>query len=338
MSPRSRTPPQRGANRHGSSAPNAPPSRARRWTRRLLALAATAVATWLIATGIAGATWEEVRAVSLRALELHYPWLAASVVLLLATFVLTAWFWSGLLAGFGQPRLGIGPAASMLLISNLGRYVPGKVWQLAGLAVLARRAGRSGVSAGAAAVAGQGLNLAGAALVGGWAAGAWLSARTASGPNGTDGLPSAWLFVAVAAGVAVVAWAARRYGPPLPKGLHWRRTLRWLPGYAANWLVMGAAFYCLARGTGLAVPFWVGASAFAGAYFIGYVSWFAPAGIGVREGFLVAFLSPLLGLENSIVLAALQRVWITATEVLGAAAGALCCRLPATTPNVAQAP
>ena len=260
------------------------------------------------------------------------------MVLLLTAFVLTSWFWSGLLAGFGEPRLGLASAASMVLIANLGRYVPGKVWQLAGLAVLARRAGRAGSAAGAAAVAGQGLNLAGAALVGGWAAAGLLSTRAPVGPNGALGLPSAWTLLAVAAAVAAAAWAFARYGPPVPKGLNWRRALRWFPGYAANWLVMGAAFYCLGQGTGLAVPYWVGASAFAGAYFLGYVSWFAPAGLGVREGFLVAFLSPLLGPENSIALAALQRVWITATEVLGAAAGGLFGRLTTTAPVVAQAP
>lgn len=316
----------------------APLGRGRRWTRRLLVLAATLAATWLVATGIADAGWEEVRAVDLGALELDYPYLAASVVLLLTAFVLTSWFWSGLLAGFGEPRLGLASAASMVLIANLGRYVPGKVWQLAGLAVLARRAGRAGTAAGAAAVAGQGLNLAGAALLGGWAAAGLLSTRASVGPNGAPGLPSAWTLLAVAAAVAAAAWAFARYGPPVPKGLNWRRALRWFPGYAANWLVMGAAFYCLGRGTGLAVPYWVGASAFAGAYFLGYVSWFAPAGLGVREGFLVAFLSPLLGPENSIALAALQRVWITATEVLGAAAGALFGRLTTAPPAVAQAP
>lgn len=339
MTPLSRTPPQRG----GASASPAPEHQGgrgggRRWPRRLLALVATAAATWLVATGIAGAGWEEVRAVDLGVLELDYPYLAASVVLLLLAFVLAAWFWSGLLAGFGEPRLGLAPAASMVLISNLGRYVPGKVWQLAGLAALARRAGRAGVPAGAAAVAGQGLHLAGAALVGGWAAAGLFSAGGSTGPSGMTGLPPAWMLAAIAAAVALLAWAFLRYGPPMPTALHWRRALRWFPGYAANWLVLGGAFYCLGRGTGLAVPYWAGASAFAGAYFIGYVSWFAPAGLGVREGFLVAFLSPLLGPENSIALAALQRVWITATEVLGAAVGALCFRLPAAAPDVAQAP
>src|SRR5256885_17027127 len=43
-------------------------------------------------------------------------------------------------AGWGQ-RLAFGRAARTWSVANLGRYVPGKVWSVAGLVVLAQRAG-----------------------------------------------------------------------------------------------------------------------------------------------------------------------------------------------------
>ncbi len=36
-------------------------------------------------------------------------------------------------------------------------------------------------------------------------------------------------------------------------------------------------------------------AAYPAAYVLGYVAIFAPAGIGIREGFLIAFLDPILG-------------------------------------------
>ena len=129
----------------------------------------------------------------------------------------------------------------------------------------------------------------------------------------------------------LLRWVLRRSGHtgdlPDPSG---RGLLRLLPGYMLNWLVHGAAFACLSRGLGLDIGFGVATTAFAAAYFAGYVAVFAPAGIGIRESSLAGLLTPVLGLQASLVLAALQRVWITAAELLGAAAGALVLRRPGT--------
>src|SRR5947199_10307622 len=48
--------------------------------------------------------------------------------------------WRRILAGWSQ-RLPFGPAARTWSVANLGRYVPGKVWSVAGLVVLAQQAG-----------------------------------------------------------------------------------------------------------------------------------------------------------------------------------------------------
>ncbi len=60
------------------------------------------------------------------------------------------------------------------------------------------------------------------------------------------------------------------------------------------------------------------ASAFAAAYVLGYLMVFAPAGLGPREGFLVAFLTPHLGAAPSGVIAVVARLWTTAVEVVPA--------------------
>ena len=305
------------------------PARRRRWWVAPVKLVLTVGVTWLILRG-AGVRLSEVGAVDWGMMRLNVPYLALSVALLFVTFGIAAVLWSRNLVEFGERRVGVTEGAAVLLIANLGRYVPGKILALAGVAVLARRRGISGVRATAAAVTAQMVNLLGAAAVGGWVA-VW-----------SAGLSEAWQIaigvgmVAALAGFlyfggagALVRWGLRRGGPgddlPHPSG---RSLLRLLPGYMINWLVLGAAFTCLGRGLGMNIGFGIGITAFAAAYFAGYLAFFTPAGLGVRESSLVGLLTPILGLEASVILSGLQRVWITAAELLGAGTGAFVLRRP----------
>jgi hypothetical protein len=62
------------------------------------------------------------------------------------------------------------------------------------------------------------------------------------------------------------------------------------------------------------------ASAFAAAYVLGYAMIFAPAGLGPREGFLIAFLTPHVGAASAGVIAVVARLWTTVVELLPAGA------------------
>jgi len=302
------------------------------WWRRgrpLLKLLAT-VGLTLVALRLAGVTRSQLGAIEWSAVQVDLAYLVPSAVVLLAAFAATAWFWSKLLAAFGEPPIPLPSAVAIVFVANMGKYIPGKLWHLAGMAVLAKRAGRSGVAAGTAAVAGQVLHLAGAAAAGGWALYRWIVYHDV--PRWTVFALVALLAAAVAlvagGGLRVLLQAVlRRSGRQtvIAPGSG-RVLLAWLPAYTANWLILGLAFYWLGKGTGFPVPFLDAVSAFAGAYFIGYASWFAPAGIGVRESALVFLLAPALGLDGGVVIAALQRVWITVIEGSGAIVGAILLR------------
>lgn len=302
----------------------------KRWWVTPVKLVLTVGVTWLILRG-AGVRLSEVGTVDWRLMRLSVPYLVLSVALLFATFAVTAALWSRNLVEFGERRVGVVEAAAVLLVANLGRYVPGKILALAGVAVMARRRGLSGVRATAAAVTAQMVNLLAAAAVGGWVA-VW-----------SAGLSEAWQvgvgvgMVAVLGGFlyfggagALLRWVLRRSGHagdlPDPSG---RALLLLLPGYILNWVVLGAALVCLGRGLGMELGFGIGVTAFAAAYFAGYLAVFAPAGLGVRESSLVGLLTPILGAEASVILSAVQRVWITATELVAASAGAFVLRKPA---------
>ena len=320
-----------GAAGPAEATTGASPRFPRRWWVVPVKVILTVGVTWLILRG-AGFTLAEAWEADWSMVRPGAAMLALSIALLVGAFVISAWLWSRVLLAIGGPPVPVAQGAAITLVANLGRYVPGKVLQIAGLALMARRAGISGVHATSAALIAQMLHLTGAVVVGAWVV-------QGTGPGGPWGL-AAGLGVAVAlcaflyfgGAKALLGRILRRFGhdDDLPDSLG-RRLLLWLPGYVLNWLLLGAAFACLAHGLGLPIPLVTATTAFAAAYFLGYVAFFSPAGLGIRESTLAGMLAPVpLGLEAAVVLAALQRVWITGVEIAGAIAGAVLLRKPGT--------
>ena len=99
--------------------------------------------------------------------------------------------------------------------------------------------------------------------------------------------------------------------------------LRYFGMYLLNWLLYCGAFVFFVQGLGFfALDGLTLVSVYAGAYLLGYAAFFAPAGIGVREGFLIAFLRPELG-AGAVGIAILTRLWMTVVELVPAAGLAL---------------
>jgi len=249
----------------------------------------------------------------------NWSLVALSVLTLLAGYFSTGFLWGRIVQDLGGPTLPTFVSVRMFMVANLGRYVPGKVWQIAGLAVLAKERGVAPPTSIAAAVVGQGLALIAASLLG----------LTAAWPLIEHTI---WQWVVPAALVgavllglvppvfhAVSGMCFRLARTPEPEGLEPLAALRWFGFTLGSWILYAGSFWILVRGLGLEAAAVPTASAFAAAYVLGYVMVFAPAGIGVREGFLVALLSPQLGPAASGAVAVIARVWTTLTEVIPAA-------------------
>ena len=244
----------------------------------------------------------------------------ASCSLLLFGYFVSAALWGRLVTDLGGPPLPAMAAVGIFMVANVGRYVPGKLWQIAGLAVLAKRRGVPAATATAAAVLGQAMGLVAATLVG-------LGALSAA-PDAVRrwGVPAARLLTGAAV-VALLPSAFNRLASlafrlarrDAPAGLDPGRAVVWLGLYVGNWLVYAFSFWVLAASLGVqGSPVAVG-SAFAAAYVLGYLMIFAPAGVGVREGFLVTFLAPVMGVQGATVLAVVSRLWTTMVELIPAA-------------------
>src|SRR6267378_4281220 len=74
------------------------------------------------------------------ALDVKVGWLAASTLVVFLTYAIQIESWRRMLRGWDQ-RLSYPNAARAWTLANLGRYIPGKVWSVAGLVVLAEQAG-----------------------------------------------------------------------------------------------------------------------------------------------------------------------------------------------------
>src|SRR2546429_1960851 len=139
-----------------------PGSQARGWLWAVQGLVTLAVVA-LVARSI-GRNWAEFR--SLHAVLTIKPvWIAGSALAVSASYAMHIESWRRILLGWGQ-RIAFGAAARTWSLANLGRYVPGKVWSVAGLVVLAQRAGVQMAPAAASAFVSQALAVGtGAAVV-----------------------------------------------------------------------------------------------------------------------------------------------------------------------------
>ena len=300
--------------------------RLRGWGLAVLKIAVALVIGWLILR-TAGVSVQHAWPDDWNLNQADWYLLGISLLLVGVFCGLNGWLWARIVVALGGPSVPLSRAAAALLVANLGRYVPGKILHLVGLAVVARRVNVPGVVGVAAAVTNQFLQLAAAGITGGWL----IVERTEVDPwTGLVGMAVALVatvaFVRLGGAGFVLGWAMKRAGHEDHAEVQWGKLLVWFPGFLLNWGILGLGFYCLSHGLGLGISLVAATTAFAGSYLVGYAAWFIPAGLVIRESFLLAALTPLLGAEGGAILAGMQRVWITVAEFAGAFAGALLLR------------
>ncbi len=118
--------------------------------------------------------------------------------------------------------------------------------------------------------------------------------------------------------IALAARALRRQ--PFPLTLTYAQMLRYMAFYVVNWLLFGAALYVFIRSFYplelSSILYLTGAFSFAS--MMGLVVVFAPSGLGVREGILALFLNRVMPTSVALVVALASRVWLTIIELLAA--------------------
>ncbi|HEY0777515.1 MAG TPA: hypothetical protein VGD56_06065, partial [Gemmatirosa sp.] len=241
--------------------------------------------------------------------------------LVLVTYALLIEAWRRLLQGWGG-RLAFWDGARIWTVSNLARYVPGTLWSVGAMSVLADDAGVPPTAAAGAAIFNTLLNLAAGFIVLS-GTGADYIARLAPGvpyPRafgaviGIAGAVALPLCLPTLTGVA--ARLLRREPPSAPP---LRTFVAALLSNLIAWGIYGVAFGCFSRALFPAAgATWLGyVAVFTGSYLTGFLALLAPGGLFVREAAMVYALTRtgMATPADAAVLAVASRLWLTVLEL-----------------------
>lgn len=254
--------------------------------------------------------------------------LAASVAAHVLVLAAGVWAWGRALRHFDHPPVRGAELQRIWFLSNLARYVPGKVFQFLAAAQLARAAGVSGAVLLTSLLVHTGMALLGAGVVAGWTLAGGLL-------RGVDPRLAAVAATALALAAVHPAFLNALLGvvPRLLKRetIRWRG--RWRDGAALlalavlNWSLYGVAYHlfvaALADVPWRLLPQMAGVNALS--FLIGYASPL-PGGAGLREVAMTELLRPYLPDGVAAVLSIASRLWTIAAELVGGATAVLLAR------------
>ena len=250
-----------------------------------------------------------------------WPGLAATLAIYIGVILMGATAWQRLLTAFGETPARWS-AERHLLLSQIGKYVPGNVAQYLGRAALSVKAGMRPTAVGAALMTETVLTVAGGFVATGLCLA--LAPRTVTTLLETlpGDAPIGWLVLGLAGFLAILILAAllsRRSGrlaslPPI--------RLKPVIGagalYFVSFLLLGLSLHLV---TSLVSPqgapsVALSISVFALAWIIGLVTPGAPGGLGVRDTILILGLAPVIGTSAALSAAILHRAVSVVGDVI----------------------
>lgn len=297
--------------------------------RRLIGWVIALVILYFLAQTLVS-SWAEVQASGFH-FTFNWPLLAFSLVLLVIGRGFAVEAWRRILMALGD-RVSFRFAFYAWFISNLARYVPGNIWQLAAMMVIVEREGVSKMNVLLSQAVYAAIALSVAVLYG-------LTLLPVFFPNIFSG--NAW-FVPLAAvlfATVIVIFAMPpvfrllvdisdrllqrfRRTPHIPAQVppmsFWRGLIPPLCSFMM-WTINGIAFYLFVRSITdvqlVSLPSFIAMNA--AAYFVGYISFITPSGLGFREGALALMLQAFFPAPLAVAIAFLTRLWSTFGELLG---------------------
>lgn len=282
--------------------------------RYALIAAVVVFAVWYFAR-----TWPDVRSAIL---QMEGWRVALSSVALLVGLGLHVVSWSTILRGLGHP-VPVARGAQIMLVGQLGKYVPGSVWAYLAQMELGRQYGVARARVLVTSLYAAGIGVVSSLLLG-----------AAALPQIADGRPELlWLFALLPVGLAclhpaVMTWMAnlalkvfRR--PPLEHRVRPRTILLAVLASLASYLCYGVHLWLLAD-DGVAFGSVLLMSATIGlAFTAGLLAFVLPSGVGVREAVLIGLLATLMSTAEASAISLVSRGMFTAGDLLMAGAAAV---------------
>ena len=250
---------------------------------------------------------------------------ALAILTLVAAYITASQGWRTILHGFGH-NIRLHESFRVVYLANLGRYIPGKIWQVIGMVGLAKEVNVPAKTSLASFALVQAYALpASFLLVLLFLGGADLPASLAVYSN------IVYIFMAVVFLLFLglffwpdgLDWALNRilklfkqepvsYKPSLQNRI---AIFIW---YLVTWLLFGLSFHFFLKAL-IAEPalgIWFTTGAYIAAYNLGYIAIISPGGLGVREGVMTLLLAGSLGQPVAASIALIHRVLITIAEAV----------------------
>jgi len=257
--------------------------------------------------------------------KINWFYTLLSAITLGAAYFCGSQGWRAIIYGFGY-KIKLHEAFRVIYLANLGRYIPGKIWQVIGLVGLAKEINIS-----------PAVSMASFALVEAYA------------------LPASFILIPLTLGLGQVASTLMVFRDVLyifmaivviiflilffrPAGLEWalnkvlklfkQESVNYKPSmknrvsilvwYLLNWSFFGISFHFFLKAliADIRAPIYLTAGAYITAYVLSYITFLSPAGLGVREGIMSAILATQFGAPVAASIALINRVWITIAEVI----------------------
>lgn len=288
------------------------------WLRITLGVAVVA-ATFYFLIGRLVTDWNKV---PWHEIHLSVPLLViAFAILLLGYIPVFGITWKVLLAGLGE-KLPAVSAVAIIAVSQLGKYIPGKVWFTLGRIYLAKRHGIPESKSAVSAVMEIGFALLTALML--------FALTVLLLPTGQAPAQVYLAFIFVPFCLLIIyPPVLRRIAnfvlrklrqPAIDIRLSFGRIAALVGLYLSMWLAQGIGFFVLInsfyRLSVTQLPVVVGGYALA--WILGFITLISPAGLGIREGILTFALRLVMPEPVAIIAALLGRVWITVAEALAA--------------------
>ena len=262
--------------------------------------------------------------------HLDYFYLTISTLSVILTFFLMSSVWRFIIRSLGR-EVRYDRAFKIAYLANLGRYIPGKIWQMFGMIYLAQREGISKEEAVTSFALTQLFAVPSGLLAG-------LLFISLSPGRLTEYMPGLNLTsgIAMAAGAIFILSLAVVFFPHLFETTL-NRLLRLIKrqsvnlvmnkslaaavygGYFLAWSMYGLSFWLFLRGvTPQTAPLFPVIGLFIIAYQIGYLFLFAPGGMGPREAIITVMLTPFFGQGVAGAMAIASRLWLIMAEAVSA--------------------
>lgn len=260
----------------------------------------------------------------LQSLKLDIRFLSISIILLFFHFILVCKLSHQIL--ISKKRITFSSYQQIYFMSQLGRYIPGKIWMVVGKFEALRRKGYDLYWVTAASFIEMLLMALGAGIV--------LTSCLIITPIDQFGIISdlapilllfGFLFLIFSKPLIALVF---RILQPLLKNIENQVTTHIKSlnngsliivsiGYCFSWLIQGVAFYFLIISLKPDLQFsGIIIFTYVTAWLTGFIAIFSPSGIGVRESIMILLLSLNMSTTEATVVSILARVWSTSVEIL----------------------